>query len=148
MDGVIADLTHRLPLVKDNPYHKKGWKPDYDTFFSPEQTFKDKPYEATVALMNAAYRDGMEVIILTARPEYTRNDTVLWLIDNDVNWDGLVMRPNGDHSKRKAADWKLETMKDIMEDFDVIGFYDDSKRNVEAVASLGVPAYHYGVDIR
>lgn len=136
MDGVIADLDHRLHFI-----HNQN-KSDWSSFFSFVAMSMDSPITPTIALMQALSMKYW-VFILTARPERTRDATVTWLELNNVHHNGLMMRPDDDHGKHKAWQWKKHEMAHLNDEYDILGFFDDSADNVDAVGELGIPSILY-----
>ena len=70
LDGTIADLGHRLPLIQRE-------KPDWDGFFAA--CSGDAVHDEIVALIQAMSAAGYPVHIVSARPKSTEEDTRRWL---------------------------------------------------------------------
>lgn len=78
------------------------------------------------------------VVLLTARPLRTRDDTVAWLVRHDVRWDLLVMRADRDF--RPSHEAKLEAVRALAGvGFDVRLAIDDDPRNAAMFRAEGVP---------
>ncbi len=86
IDGVLADVSHRLHLVEERPK-------DWDAFFSA--AVDDPPYEEGLALVLESAKD-CEVVYLTGRPERCRADTVAWLARHGLPEGRLQMRSGSD----------------------------------------------------
>lgn len=93
IDGTLADASHRLHYLDTSNGKKKDWK----NFF--KEARYDKPFRH-VLFLNHLYGSGLYgqrgIIAMTGRPEAQRDLTVAWLDNNDVIFDHLYMRPEGD----------------------------------------------------
>jgi hypothetical protein len=139
-DGVIANIDHRLHHVRAPKGH--CFKPDWDAFFSPKEIRNDELFLGTWAIMMGMFTlNAVDVLILSARPEKTRRASELWLRTQRVPFDILSLRPDGDWKLHSAAQWKKHEMSHVMDEYNILGFYDDSLSNVKAVAELGVPSF-------
>lgn len=108
IDGVLADITHRLHFIKDKA------KADYAAFYGASMA-EDKYIEAGEALLqrlvgfHCVSNLKTDYILITGRPERTRSLTQLWLqhygvmFNNDTD---ILMRQNGD--LRPASVVKVE----------------------------------------
>lgn len=89
LDGTIADISHRLPFVKQEP---KDWK----TFFSLIPN--DKVRLDVKARLDAYREEGYEIIFISARPETHKELTIEWLQNNGLSFGWtLIMRRKDDH---------------------------------------------------
>jgi predicted kinase len=81
------------------------------------------------------------IVIMSGRDEEYREVTEAWLLDNNVRYDRLYMRPAGD--KRKDHIVKLELFdRHVRGAFDVQGVFDDRNRVVEMWRSIGLKCFH------
>jgi HK97 family phage prohead protease len=78
-----------------------------------------------------------EVIIVTARLERRRDETVGELERLNVDWDQLFMRASNDVS---ALDYKSETMKDLLDVYNIELAIDDDDEVRAEYARIGVTA--------
>lgn len=77
------------------------------------------------------------IIILSGRDECSREATAIWLRDNWITYDELLMRPQGDFRKDSVV--KLELFqKYIAEKFLVQGVFDDRNQVVDMWRSIGL----------
>lgn len=75
IDGTLADIRHRLPLIdKIKPTSK-----DWDAYFTPELVILDKPILNTQRAVKKLKTQFDNLIFLTGRPESLRDATVIWL---------------------------------------------------------------------
>jgi phosphoglycolate phosphatase-like HAD superfamily hydrolase len=86
IDGVIADVRHRVHFVEQRP---KDWK----RFFAA--AIDDEPHVEGLAVVERLVQDH-EVVFLTGRPEHLRDDTMAWLRKHGLDGHRLVMRGEGD----------------------------------------------------
>ena len=74
LDGTLADCNHRLHFIEQP---KKDWK----SFFN--HCNEDSVIEPVRELINMLKTKYM-IIILTARPDISKEATVKWLDDNNI----------------------------------------------------------------
>jgi uncharacterized protein len=87
-----------------------------------------------------AYFDSFEdteLIIITARLESERTDTVAELDSLDVDYDQLLMKPNADLD---STDWKKQTAEKLLETYNVMVAVDDNADIRAAYSDLGITA--------
>lgn len=91
IDGTLADITRRKHFVDG-----EGTK-DWDGFFA--NIDRDTPREDIALAVATLQREGYDVILVSGRPEWTRDTTELWLYTHcpDLDWSALFMRRTGDH---------------------------------------------------
>lgn len=87
IDGTIADCSHRLKYLEENP---KNW----DGFFS--YMHKDKPIQPIIRLIEKLQNHNFSLIFCTGRPERYRALTKEWLCDQDLDPRYLYMRNDTD----------------------------------------------------
>lgn len=87
IDGTLADLTHRL-------HHVKGSHKNYDKFF--ETVHLDAPIGDIIHLADVLNNADKVILLVSGRPEKTRQATEKWMQDNGVHYHGLFMRPDND----------------------------------------------------
>ena len=88
IDGTVADLSHRLPLVKNGNH-------DWDTFHSLVD--KDSPRDDVIALVQLLAAN-YKLYFVSGRNESSREKAVEWLKQHGLYVDckGLYMRPEND----------------------------------------------------
>lgn len=143
IDGIVADITHRLHYMKEKNYEK---------FYSEEELAKDEEIVAGINLVNKLYKsDDSFVVFMTGRPESTYTATRKWLYGHEVKHCQYVFfRANGDYRpspivkvegvERVIAEAKKlldAASKDGITDDELklgnIYFIDDDPKNVQAV---------------
>jgi hypothetical protein len=125
IDGVVADVRHRLHFLEDGPK-------DWPGFFAA--AVDDPPLPEGVALVLALLHDH-DVVWLTGRPESTRGDTEAWLSRHGLPTEPLLMRRNGDY--RPARHSKKETVRDLATQRRIALIVDDDPAVVRDLTAAG-----------
>lgn len=131
LDGVLADVRHRLHLVAGRP---RRW----DDFFAAAPA--DPVLDEGRAAVLAAVAEGRKVVYLTGRPERCRADTLDWLARHGLPHGDLVMRPEGD--RRPARATKLAALRRLAGRLDIGVVVDDDRAVVDALRAAGFPVLH------
>jgi hypothetical protein len=127
IDGVVADVQHRLHLVESRP---KRWA----EFFAAAAD--DPPLAVGVALVQELAAEH-DVVWLTGRPERTRRATVAWLAAQGLPAGVLLMR--GDRDFRPARVTKRDELRRLRRSRDVRVVVDDDPEVVAMLAADGFP---------
>ncbi len=104
IDGTIANTEHRIHYITNG--HK-----DWESWYA--HSHKDEPITEVVDILDMASAANIKIVLCTARDEKCRVDTVKWLGDNDIPWDALYMRREGD--RRDDDIVKFELLEQIYE---------------------------------
>ena len=131
IDGVVADVRHRLRYVERRPK-------DWDAFFDAARD--DPPHAEGVALVKEHVEAGHDVVYLTGRPERCRRDTERWLDEHGIGGFPVHMRPSND--RRPAAVVKVAKLAALAEEREVVVVVDDDDLVVEALRRSGWPVLH------
>jgi phosphoglycolate phosphatase-like HAD superfamily hydrolase len=131
IDGVLADVRHRLHHVASRPK-------DWDAFFgaAPE----DPALPEGLAAVTTAAAAGNVVIYLTGRPERCRADTLAWLAAQGLPPGDLFMRDDSD--RRPARLTKVATLRRLARRFRIDVFVDDDAAVVQATRTAGFRVLH------
>ena len=139
LDGTVAKLDHRLPLIQGEPESK-----DWDAFF--DACTKDEPIRDVIDVIRAvafyadATREETRIIYLTGRPERIRLKTAAWILTNKLPNGELVMRKDGDHRPDTKA--KKELMQKIMSEGDrIAGIFEDRPAMCRVWRELGLTVF-------
>ncbi len=97
LDGVLALIEHRLHHL----YNEEGVK-DWERFLAA--CGEDMPNLPLIDRLNQARSEGVPVILLTGRSAAVREQTLAWLGQWQIGYDGLWMRPANDF--KPAAEYK------------------------------------------
>ena len=127
VDGVLADVTHRLHHLEARPQR-------WERFF---QAADRDPLLAEGAGRLRAARAEHDVVYLTGRPERTRRLTEQWLARHDLPTGPLIMRADDDH--RPARWMKREVLRRLAATRDVISMLDDDPAVVAVLEADGWP---------
>jgi len=127
IDGVVADVRHRLHHLQSRP---KNWP----AFFAAAAA--DPALEAGLHLA-AELAATHELGWLTGRPERLRRVTTEWLVEYGLPPSPLRMRRSGDF--RPAREMKLEVIRHLAGEAPIGLVVDDDPLVVEALASAGIP---------
>ena len=125
IDGVVADVRHRLPHVTGRPK-------DWGAFFAGAA---DDPLlaegEDTVRRLAEVY----DIVYLSGRPERLRRVTERWFRQHGLPQGPLMLRPHGDF--RPSASFKVEALRRLAETRTVVVLVDDDPRVLEEARRAG-----------
>lgn len=111
--------------------------------FEWERVIEDLPNEAVIRMAQILHGLGHKIIVTSGRDAVCREDTALWLEANDVPFDFLYMRPQGDMQKDTVI--KLEIFNaSIRNDYNVLGVFDDRLMVAKLWHALGLPLFRVG----
>lgn len=125
VDGVLADVRHRLHHVQRRPK-------DWTAFFAA--ALLDPPLEQGMALAVQSAKD-CEVVYVTGRPERCRRDTLAWFAQHGLPPGRLVMRAGRDF--RPARQAKPELLVELARDRVVAVVVDDDMAVCDAYEAHG-----------
>jgi hypothetical protein len=138
LDGTLSDDSWRSPialqarLAIDPGIRDQLWKKYHS------QCGYDKPHMSVKGLFHFYKSKGLEVWVVTARPESLKTETIEWLQHNIGFLPNLLaMRPEG--NKDKARDLKRNFLVDRI-DKDCVGYIaiiDNSPEVIEECQKLG-----------
>ena len=127
IDGVLADVRHRLPLLNVRP---KRWQ----EFFEAAEF--DEPLREGLAVVSTLAQHSA-IVYVTGRPESNRALTRDWLQRHGFPGAALHMRRAGD--RRPGAQMKSELLALLGGPRVVSSVYDD---DVDVVTRLRADGYH------
>ncbi|QOP66551.1 polynucleotide kinase [Mycobacterium phage MiniMac] len=124
IDGTLAQMTGRSPY-------------DYS------QVHTDVVDDHIRFLVNAMFRKGVTVLIVSGRDDECREATEKWLNDNGILYDELHMRPTGavDNHGNKLPDYLVKSTlfdENIRGKYNVRFVLDDRNQVVDLWRSLGL----------
>lgn len=129
IDGVLADVRHRLHFVEQRP---KDWA----GFFAAADA--DELYHEGARLLRELAADH-DIRYLTGRPERLRSLTTNWLAHHGLPTAGLAMRP--DRDRRPARMFKHDLLlRWLAEGTQIAVLVDDDPAVIAVVERLGVAA--------
>jgi hypothetical protein len=125
VDGVVADVRHRLRHVTERPK-------DWGRFFAGAA---DDPLlrqgEETVRRLAEVY----DIVYLSGRPERLRGVTERWFREHDLPEGPLVLRPSDDY--RPARFFKVQVLRRLAESRTVVVLVDDDPRVLDEARAAG-----------
>jgi hypothetical protein len=127
IDGVVADVRHRLHHVERSPK-------DWGAFFATAD--RDPPLAEGVARV-LALRETHDIVYLTGRPEHLRRTTEEWLDRHGITGTGLLMRRYRDFRPARVA--KAEALRRLARGRTVAVVIDDDPEVCEALREAGWP---------
>ena len=125
IDGVVADVRHRLHHLRRQRWHRFFAEADAD------------PLLPQGAALVADLAGQHEIVWLTGRPEWLRDTTADWLERNDLPGTELHMR--GEHDYRPARLFKLSVLARLRPR-GVGALIDDDGEVIDAALAAGYPA--------
>ena len=128
IDGVLADVRHRLHHVERKPK-------DWDSFFASMDD--DTPLEDGVALAQRNADEGHRIAYLTGRNESYRELTLAWLRRHGLPDGRLVMRRNDD--RRPARVFKPQALSRLAREGEIVVVVDDDRAVVDVLRHEGWP---------
>lgn len=107
--AIISDIDETL--LDNREDYAKHEKFTWDEFTQWIEDAHAPLLKPTADLLAWARKKGVVIILLTGRQEKLRRATMENLVRNQVAYDALYMRPNGDHSS--AIDFKSGVRKQV-----------------------------------
>jgi hypothetical protein len=129
LDGVVADVRHRLPYLEQRPQQ-------WDAFFDAAR--HDEAHPEGLAVV-ARLAEDHEIVFLTGRPQRTRRNTEAWLAARGLGGHRLLMRSERD--RRPAAVVKVGMLADLARGRTVGVVVDDDPVVLEAMRRAGYPTF-------
>jgi hypothetical protein len=127
IDGVVADVRHRLHHVESKPK-------DWPAFFAAAHD--DPPLAEGIERVRALLTDH-DVVFLTGRPEHLRRVTEEWLDRHGIGGRRLLMRRHRDFRPARAT--KAEEIRKLARGRTVAVVLDDDPDVCAALRAAGWP---------
>jgi hypothetical protein len=125
LDGVVADVRHRLHHVQASP---KDWR----GFFAAAP---DDPLLDEGARVVRALAEVHDIAYLSGRPEHCRADTEAWLTGHHLPEGQLHLRPHQD--RRPGRLYKVDALSRLARDRDIAVLVDDDPLVCESARAAG-----------
>ena len=137
LDGTLADISARRNLAT-----KDDGKLDWDIFLNRDNIKLDVPNQKVVDMARMINdTDRYQIFILSGRSKSTYRTTQQWLIQNDIPFDDLIMRPTDKHHHyMKDSDLKQMWLDSIGKD-SVAMVFDDRQQVVDMWRSNGLTCF-------
>lgn len=137
LDGTLANDAARAHHVEVGPGQPRDWAAYFDAID------QDTPIEASMEILHALHAQGVRIIFLTGRPEYTRPKTERWLAGQGLTgYDELLMRPEGE--VRPAGLFKADEILKLRERYHLVCAFEDRLDVAEHLRLAGVPVFLFG----
>jgi hypothetical protein len=133
IDGVLADASHRQHHLDSRPR-------DWDAFFAA--VGGDAPIAEGVSLVLELAEDH-EVVLLSGRPESTREETLAWLRRVGVPFSRLLLRRDSD--RRPAPAMKAAVLGRLGSPSGIAVVVDDDAAVIERVTAMGYRGRLFGL---
>jgi phosphoglycolate phosphatase-like HAD superfamily hydrolase len=127
IDGVLADVTHRLHHLRARPQR-------WERFFAAADV--DPLLDEGAERLRKAQAE-YDVVYLTGRPERNRALTEDWLAEHGLPTGPLYMR--FDHDYRPAREMKREVLRVLSRDRDIASVLDDDPAVFRVLQADGWP---------
>ena len=129
-DGTIADYSKR-EFLRDK---------DWDAYIAA--SFTDTPSKPVLEIINR-FKDSYNIVILSARSEKSRAETLEWLTKYDIHHDALILKP--DSATEEDCDIKSSLIQLIPEIYGKVFFcIDDRSSCVKSFRGLGLYTFQCG----
>jgi hypothetical protein len=125
IDGVLADVRHRLRYVTERP---KNWPAFFDGAADDPLLTEG---EETVRRLAEVY----DLVYLSGRPEWLRSVTERWFRQHDLPPGTLLLRPHGDY--RPARLFKVDALRRLARTRTVVVLVDDDPRVLDEARLAG-----------
>ncbi len=137
LDGTLADDRARAHHVEVPRGRQRDWASYFDAID------QDAPIAASMEILHALHAQGVRVVFLTGRPEYTRPKTERWLHEQGLTgYDELLMRPEDE--RRAAGEFKVDEIVKLREKYELLCAFEDRIDVAEALRQAGVPVFLFG----
>ena len=141
LDGTLALIDKRRTLAT-----KPNGKLDWDVFFHRDNIKLDQPNTPVIKMSQMLKSQGFTIIIFSGRSKSTYRTTRQWLIQNDVPFDMLQMRPNdrdsgGQFHFMKDSDLKQLWLDTLVDKDDVFAVFDDRQQVVDMWRKNGLTTF-------
>ncbi len=131
VDGVLADVRHRLRHVEGKPK-------DWDSFFA--EMDGDGPLATGIEMARGHAGRGDSIVYLTGRNESYRDLTLAWMRRHELPEGRLVMRPESD--RRPARIFKPQALQRLSRGGRIVTVVDDDEAVVAVLRRDGWPVVH------
>ena len=140
---VIFDLDGTLALIdKRRALATKDGKMDWDVFFDRDNIKLDVPNTPVIKMAQMLKSQGFDIVIFSGRSKVSYRTTRQWLIQNDVPFDDLQMRPTDDyHHYMKDSDLKQIWLDTVVDKDDVFAVFDDRQQVVDMWRKNGLTTF-------
>lgn len=133
VDGTLANVDPYIHLVR-------GPNKDYDAFH--EASIDALPNYEVLQMLNNAASDGHAIVVVTARREYWRPHTSMWLAKHNIRSHAMFMRGDGDY--RPDYEVKKDILERINSTWSVVHAVDDNPHVIALWEENNIPTTKIG----
>lgn len=135
LDGTISLCDHRLHYIS-------GDKRDWSGFY--KACTKDEVNWPVYWVLQALHTQGRKIVFLSGRSDEVRTETIEWLNNHGIPFDGLYMRPDKNYEPDNTL--KAKMMVDAQTEMgftkeDVLCIFDDRDKVVKMWRESGYPCF-------
>jgi hypothetical protein len=123
---VIGHRLSRAQVRKLMPKELRGRV--YDVAFSKYSDLS-VPNRELIGMLSKWKDSGISILILTARPEKTKRETMMLLRKYRVPFHRIIFRDN-ELAYGRDEEWKLGKLKGIADKYDSVTIYEDKHDNI------------------
>lgn len=143
IDGTLADCSHRIHFIEPaESFGRKNIeieeKPDWENFY--RACVDDKPIQGVIETLKLLAFTGIKILLVTGRPKNYLNETLAWLLKQNIKFDGIYMREDGDHRPDYIIKHELY-MNYISKNYVIQGVFEDRKQCVNMWRGLGLTCF-------
>ena len=135
LDGTLALIDKRRAIsTKDNG------KIDWVKFQDPKNISLDQPNIPVIKTLQMFMDNGFKIVIFSGRSDVTFNATTEWLMNNQIMWHQLQMRPQ-DHLFMPDNDLKQMWLDTLVNKDDIFAVFDDRNQVVDMWRKNGLTCF-------
>jgi hypothetical protein len=134
LDGTIANIDHRRHFVEGKG--SRATDEEWRCFFAA--CVDDRPNEPVIETLRALRAQGYRIIILSGRSDEVGDETKAWLKENQVPYDELYMRPEGNYEPDQK--WKARFLGKFAP-AEILCVFDDRDKVVRMWRDHGIPCF-------
>jgi FMN phosphatase YigB (HAD superfamily) len=135
LDGTLCDLRHRLHYME----HRPKMRDEFHAAAKDDAVYTDV-LDILIAYRAAYNYDGRRILLVTCRPETYRVATEVWLYQNLVPYDELIMRADGD-TREDSLIKSLIYRYEIEPHYDVQFVLEDKNSVVQMWRNIGLTCW-------
>lgn len=109
--AIVSDIDETI--LDNRPFFEEHEQFNWQDFFAWVEQAQAPSLRKTTDMLMKARKQGVAIFLITGRMEKLRKGTIQNLVRNNIAYDGLYMRPDGDRSS--AAEFKSGVRKKIEE---------------------------------
>jgi beta-phosphoglucomutase-like phosphatase (HAD superfamily) len=134
MDGTLCDVSSIRYHVNPSDPRFSG-RQRFDLFHA--ESVDCPPNDQAVELYRSARAQGMAIVIVTARKVQWRYHTIVWLAENGIEYDLLLMRADSDD--RPDYEVKADLLTEILVQYEPVLAVDDNPAVLALWEEHGIP---------